>query len=292
VSSIADVSLNAQDLGVTLDASKSRNVITVQFPDTSISTNPVPILSISQAITLPRGSTILTFALDSLAVEIHGSGTGAARPLWTLTNLTATQISTPNPPVNVHYVSFNTAVDGSGSVLPAVQVYARILTADAASITIQFFNNSGNIAYVANNGQEVPFMQILGYAITSNDGYVTQRDVGSVAARRERGLSSELDWIQDRNTANTIAELMVTLLAKPRGQVNVTVFGDPRRRPGQLVTIIDSEGTRAAGTWRILSIDHNISGAQYTQDLSLVQVGTVLNWDDPTTTWDNSVWGP
>lgn len=289
-SSIADVSKNAQDLDVTLDPSKSRNVVTVQFPETSVTTNISPILTVSQSLTLPRGSTLVTFTLDSLTAEIHGAS-APKNSWWTLTSLTASQITTPNVPIGVHYATFNTAADGSGTVLTYPTAYAKILYGDAATITLQFINNSGGIAYLANNGQEVPFLQLLGYAVSSNDGYVTARDSGSIGIRRERGLTSELDWIQDRATAGDISTKLAAMLSRPRAQLDVTVMGDPRRRPGQMVTVADGEGTQAAGTWRILAVKHNLAGAQYTQDLSLVFVGPILNWDDPTTTWDYSVWG-
>lgn len=293
-SSVADVSLNAQDLGVTLDPSKSRNLVTIQFAETAVTTNVTAILTVSQSTPIPPGLTLMTFTLDQLAAEIHGqSNPFGSSSLWNIYNLYADQITNAQMPTGIyHYMSVNTAADGTGTVLPATKVSGTIITGDAATITIQFNNRTGATTYLANNGTEIPFMCLLGYAVTTNDGYVTARDGGSIGVRQDRGLSTDIEWIQDRATATDATMLLVTMLARPRAEVTVRVVGDPRRRPGQLVTIKDSAGTRAAGTWRILSVTHNISGAQYVQDLSLVFVGPILNWDDTTTTWDNSIWGP
>jgi hypothetical protein len=86
-----------------------------------------------------------------------------------------------------------------------------------------------------------------------------------------------------------MAQDLVTLLADPTASITVTVVGDPLRVPGNLVTIADSQGTGAAGTWRIMAVKHNGNGAQYTQDLLLIQVLDTLIWDDGS--WDLTSWG-
>jgi hypothetical protein len=99
-----------------------------------------------------------------------------------------------------------------------------------------------------------------------------------------------MDWIQSREVAETVANKLVTLLARPREEVRVRVLGDPRRRPGQMVTLADAEGTRAAGNWRILNVTHRGAGAMYTQDLKLVRVLPIGVWDGADG-WDNASWG-
>jgi hypothetical protein len=186
-------------------------------------------------------------------------------------------------------MSVNASQDGSGTVLAAASVTAKIIIGDASTITLQFTNKTSKSAWLSNNGTEVPFLQLLGYSVRTTDGYTTQRDAGSIGVRRERSLTADIDWIQNRDVAVTVAQLLVTMLARPRPEIAVTVMGDPRRTPGQLVELLDSEGTQAAGTWRILSLSTHVDGAQYTQDLSLVQVLPVAVWDGPDG-WDYSIW--
>jgi hypothetical protein len=288
---IEDTQKNAQDLDVTLDPSKSRNVITLEYVETAVSTQPTTVMEISQALQIPRGTTIITFTLDLLTAEMHGASQ-PFDPIWTLTNLDSTAITTAVLPSLVHFASFNTQEDGAGAILGTTSVYAQILSWDAATITLQFTNLYGAAVWLSNNGNSVPFMRILGYAVGSNTAYSTVRDPGSISIRQDRAISAQMNWIQDRSTAQDVASYLAALLSRPRAQVKVTVNGDPRRQPGQLVTIKDAEGTAAAGSWRLLAVDHNISGGKYTQDLSLVRVGPVALWDDPTTTWDDAVWGP
>jgi hypothetical protein len=287
---VQDTDVNAGDLNVTSDPSRSRNSVTVQFPETQVDTFYSPVLQLSTVMSINRGISTFTFPLDTPIAEIHGQSSPFFS-WWTLTNLTASQISTPPPPSNVHWCTPNTASDGSGAVIDPTRFIATIINGTATTITIQFNNQSGATAYLANNGDQVPFLQILGYAVKTSDGYVTQNDAGSIGSRRQRALTTQLNWIQDRTSATDKAGILASMLARPRTKVTVQIAGDPRRKPGHLVTIKDSQGTQAAGLWRILSISHNGAGPQYTQDLTLVQVAPTLVWDDPTTTWDYAVWG-
>lgn len=285
---VADTDVNASELDVRTDPSKTRNVVTVKFNETRVATWYGPILTITSSVQIPRGTSIMTFALDVPAVEIHRQSDPFGTD-WTLTNLTAAQIAAPATiPADKHYMSVNVAQDGTSTIASSLSVTAKILSATASTITIQFTNKMSKVGYLANNGDQVPFLRILGYGVTMADGYITQRDAGSIGTRRERALDAEMPWIQDRTSATTLAQLMVTALARPRPEVGVTVMGDPRRKPGQLVTLKDAQGTQASGTWRILSVKHNGDGPQYTQDLQLTFVPPVGVWDQGT--WDETIW--
>jgi hypothetical protein len=285
----ADTDVNAAELAVRLDPTKARNVVTLQFDETRVDTNFNPLYSLSSAVEIPRGVSTLVVSLDLPCAEIHGQSSPFGA-IWTLTNLTSGQIAAPATiPTNVHYMSVNASQDGGGTILAASSVTAKIVNGDASTITLQFTNKTSKSAWLSNNGNEVPFLQLLGYSVRATDGYVTQRDAGSIGVRRERALTADVSWIQNRAVATNIAQLLVTMLARPRPEIAVTVMGDPRRTPGQLVQLLDAEGTQAAGTWRILSITHNGDGAQYTQDLALVQVLPIAVWDGPDG-WDYSIW--
>lgn len=289
---IADTEVNAGELDVIQDPSKTRNVVTVNFPDTAVDTWFSPVLTVTSAVTIPRGVSQITFTLDLIAAEIHGQSTPFA-PVWSnITVLTNAQIAqTDSIPYNVHYMTLSSLPDGSASegTIQTTTATAKIVSATASTITLEFRNYSFRTLYLANNGDQIPFLRILGYPVRSADGYVTRRDPGSIGYRRERPMDTELPWVQSRDVASSVAGNLVSILARPRPEIGMTVMADPRRRPGQLVTVKDAQGTQADGNWRIFSVVHNVNGPQYTQDLKLVQVLPTGVWDG-LPGWDESTW--
>lgn len=286
-SAVQDTTKNASSLDVTVDASMLRNVVNVQFNDTRTDTTPQTILEYNTVTDIPRGKSIITFPLDVPAVEIHGAGSPLTAT-YTIAKLDATAISTPTLPAT-HYMTVNTSPDGTGTVITNWRCNSKILYADAQSITIQFMNLSSGVLYLANNGDQVPFLHILGYGVRAVDGYVTVSDSSSVMVRGERGLDTDLPWIQDRTTATDIASTILAKIARERYALDLTVMGDPRRKPGQLITVLDAEGTAASGNWRILSVEHNANGPQYTQNLHVVNQFPTAVWDGPDG-WDTGAW--
>lgn len=286
---IADTEVNAGELNVITDPSKTRNVVTIKFDETRVSSNYGPVFTLSTAIAIPRGTSVMTFALDVPAAEIHGQSQPFGST-WTLTNLSPSHITTPSTiDKTKHYMSVNINQDGSGAMATNLVVVAKIVSVTASTVTISFTSKYYKPLWLVNNGDQVPFLQILGYAVTSVDGYVTERDAGSVGTRRERALDTEVSWVHNRDEATKLAQLMVTALARPRPEVQVTVMGDPRRAPGQLVSLRDAQGTQADGSWRVLAVKHNADGPQYTQDLQLAFVPPIGVWDGEPG-WDEEIW--
>ncbi len=285
---VLDTDFNAGELSLIDDPSQTRNVVTVQFPDTQVDSQRSTILEMNTSLAVPRGTTYVTFTLDKATAETHG-----AAQWWTATpefqKLTSAQIAGTSAIQNENVMSVNTLPDGSGSVITSTAFKARIYDWTSNSITVQFTNTYSGTLYLVNNGTQIPFLRALGYAITTADGYVTVRDSGSIGTRRERALTTQVDWIHDRTTAQQFASTLVTILARPRPQITVTVQGDPRRKPGDLCQLVDSTGMQANGTWRVYKVVHNGNGPQFTQDVTLVRVGPIANWDSGT--WDDSVWG-
>lgn len=289
---VYDTEKNAGELAVRSDPTKTRNVVTVKFLQKLGDSTTSTVMAISSAIEIPRGISVMTLFLDTPAAEIHGAAFPGSS-FWDFTNLTSAQIATPSTiPTGVHYISANSKQDGSGTVIAstALGVMAKIIDVDSSTITVQFNNRTPAVAWLSNNGQQVPFMMVLGYAVRTTDGYVTIRDSGSIGTRRERALDVELPWVQNLRYARERAQDLAVMLSHPRHELSVTVSGDPRRKPGQLVTIADVDGTRVDGTWRVLSVGHNVNGPQYTQDLALVYVLPAGVWDGADG-WDNAVWG-
>jgi hypothetical protein len=283
---IQDTATNSSALEAVADPSVIRNVITLKFQDTRVDTKPQPVLRYLTAIPLTPGTNILTMPLDAPAVEIHGAANYASAE-YNIVNLTSTQITGPQPVS--HYITANNAADGSGVVLNENYVKASFDSTSAQSVVLRVINFTGKTVYLVNGGDQVPYINILGYGLRQADGYTTVRDDASVLLRTERSLDADMNWLQNRTTATDIASQLLNQLARPRAQVGLVCVADPRRKPGQLVTITDASGTRVSGTWRILTVQHGVSGASYLQGITAVQVLPAAVWDGPDG-WDNAVW--
>lgn len=287
-SAVQDTSKNTGALVPTVDPTKTRNVVTVQFNDTKVDSSQRSILTLTSSVEIPPGTSNIVFALDVPMVELHGDANHASSS-YQIINLTSTQITTPSLPLASHYITVNTRDDGFGSVLPSVRVAASFVSADAISVTIKFVNNYGTTVYLANGGDQVPVMQILGYGVRTSPGYTTSRDAPSVRLRGERGLDSEMTWIHNRAAAADIAARLLTMVGQPRPQLQLTAAGDPRRRPGQMITVMDAAGSNVSGNWRVLAVDHVVAGAGYTQSILAVRVLPPALWDG-IDGWDSGVW--
>lgn len=287
-----DTELNAEELTITADPTKSRNVVTVKFLETSIDEMFATCLAMTTVTEIPPGLTDVVFTLDYAIAEIHGAATPYSA-VWTITNLTQTQITAgTGAAYDKHYMSVNTVADGSGVVLEERSVLGLIIGYTQTTVTIRFQNKTGKMAYLANNYQgdeQLPSLRILGYLIKQSDAYVTERDGGSIGLRRERAMEVDMDWVHDRFTAQQLASVLVSTLAHPRHEIKAVVMGDPRRRPGQVVEVRDPGQSKANGIWRVMSIEHNIDGPQYTQTLQLVNLLSPGVWDQ--TSWDQASWG-
>jgi hypothetical protein len=284
---VVSTETNAQDLDVIADPTKTRNVVTVEFADTRVEDRIRLALASTTVIPVPRGLSTITVPFDVPVAEVYLIG--GIVPSNVMTNLTSTQVTNNTPPTSQHFISFNSKEDGTGTYYTSVNITAKIISVDAYSATIQLNNVSGADRFITNSNGDCPSLGIYGYVINTGSGYETRRDAASTARRRERSLDAQILQIQRREDAGDIASQLTAMLCQPREQISVKVMGDPRRVPGQVVTLADAQGTRASGTWRITGIRHNRSGAEYTQDLSLFRVLPVGVWD--TSNWDEAVWG-
>ena len=268
---------NAEDLDITIDPTKIRNVVTVQIADTRVDSVPSAVFTSTTAQEIPKGKSISVYSLSGLQADTLDNTTGV--------NLTATNVSGgTGQSVSRHFASINTKSDGTGTYLTAGQVSWAVVAVDCNSVTVAFNNKYNKTVFLANNGDSVPFLSLSGYAVTQADGYVTARDPDSVLLRGERSLSAQLPYNQTRTAGGQAAAQLCGWLARPHGEVTVTVLGDPRREPGQSVTLLDASGTKIAGRWRILSVIHNHNGGSYLQDLTLIEL-------QPLGQWGSARWG-
>jgi hypothetical protein len=286
---VADTEVNTAELDVKVDPSKTRNLVTLEFADTSCDSKLSRVMQLTSALEIPRGVTVMTFAMDLPTAEVHGANAPYTGFVWDLIKLTGAQIAAPATiPATSHFMTVNGVPEGTGPAFISSVFQARIVGWDNSTVQIRFTNNYRTPLWLANNGTDVPVLCILGYAVRVNTAYTTQRDAGSIGSRRERALYASSTWVHNRVTAENVANTLVTMLSRPRAEVTIEVMGDPRRKPGQLVQLKDAQGTAADGTWRILSVAHNGSGAQFTQTLKMTQVYPVGVWDQ--SNWDTSVW--
>lgn len=289
-SAIEDTQVNAGDLDVKNDPTKTRNVVTLEFPETRVDTKYQRILNLTSAILIPQGVSYFLFPTDVPIVELNGIAAPYTGSIWTITKLTEAQTNAPATiPANTHFMTVNALEAGSNVQYTGSAFSARIASWDSSGVTIKFTNTYWTPLWLSNDAQDVPFLSLVGLGVTQNTSYTTQRDSGSINKRRERALTTSNRWIHNRSVAVVVAGKLVNMLSRPRAEVTVEVMGDPRRKPGQMVTLKDSESTQAAGTWRILSVEHNGNGPQYTQILQLVQVYPSTVWDSQTG-WDEAIW--
>lgn len=230
---------------------------------------------------LPPGTSTFTMASDIavLFVDI----TNDPFPL-----LSSSQVSA-GVGLNRNYMCANTASDGTGTYATDTQVIARVSGFTASTITMQVTNLTAATLYTVNNGS-VPFIHIEGAALVTGDTSYTVQSDASIAVRGTRGLTVDLPAIQSDDTAAWVASEILARLGRPRVSASGTVRGDPRRQPGDLVSIADPTATKASGQWRLFTVDHNLDGADYTQDFTAQTALSVGVWG--TSLWGDCLWGP
>lgn len=273
--------LNAGELAATVDPTKVRNSVTVQISDTRVDSAPSAVYTTTTSQSIPKGTSYTTYTLSGLQAGTLANPSGVV--------LTAADVAGgTNQSVSRHFATINTKSDGTGNYYRSSVVGFKVISVDSNSITVQWTNKASTPAYLANNGSSVPFLSLSGYAVTEADGFVTASDPDSIALRGERTLSAQLPYSQTRAAGGQAAAQLAGWLARPHGEVTVTVFGDPRRKPGQSVTLLDPSGTAIDGRWRIIGVVHTHNGGQYTQDLTLIELQPLGQWG--TARWGDNDW--
>lgn len=276
-----------KDFEVTRDPTKIRNQVTINYRKTQVYDSTIAVYVGFTAFAVPPGTSTFTAALGSPIAAVIG---GRSQPLI---NMTAANVSDPTTVAAgvIGLVCINSAADGSGSYATSSQVSAQVTSWTPSSITVTFTNVTGATWYVSNGGiSGLPYIQLGGFFASSADASVTVNDTASQSARGLRGMSVSLPAIQDAGFATTIAQELLARTRKPRPELHVTLRGDPRRQPGDLVTFTDPSNTKLGGTWRVLSIDHHVNGSGYTQDVIATKAWLVGVWDQ--SLWDDAIWGP
>lgn len=292
VSEVIDTDRDIADLDIATDHTKIRNVVTVSF----------------QAATTPRlppGGTTVYEAQDILPIV---PGTSRLRVAFSMPVrvLDATRVdrifggidtvtpdTTPDPfgtaisPTS--YIIASQFPDGAGPYATLVEVSARVVVWDAGGAVLEFGNTTGTTYYLAGDN-EMPYIRLTGSPVVLNDTTIGVSHEDSVTARGVRYLPVDLPEMQLETEAARYAHAILGDVAYPVDVLeNVEAFGDPRRKPGDLVAVADEKMTGVTGSFRALRVGHRINGAEYQQTLRLRAAMPVGTWDE--TTWDHCVWG-
>lgn len=270
-------SRNAQDIDVDADPSKIFNVVSVAYTETRTDRLRDVVYRATVQDPLPPGITVRQLALSDPATFIEPA-------------ILTAYSDADAPFANDTYLTLNTAPDGTGTYANQSQISAQLTDWTAGMAKITFVNSSGTTLYFVNNSN-APALQIGGLTAVTATGSATARDDASVTARGERALAISLPAIQRQADALAVAGELVARLMKPRKAIGaIPLFPDPRRQPGDLVTLTDAVNTGASGLWRVQSITHERDGDEYTQQALVNEALPVGRWDIDG--WDNFVWGP
>jgi hypothetical protein len=249
---------------VDLDPTKIRNSVSITYPAVTIGPRYEQFRS-GVVTAVPPGTTDYVFHPDMPIASCEMA--------FTLTNVTATDVTNGRPEDVFEFVTINTASDGSGMYLTQSDVTATIVAWDAGHVTLRLQNNTSATCWLANNNSSRwPVVGIPVQFVRSPSAAVIGQEAASISSRGERGLDISLPYVQSAAMAQAIANELAARLSKARVTADaVELFADPRRQPGDLVTLTDAVNTGASGTWRVQSITHNRGGADYTQQATIRQ---------------------
>lgn len=278
VTDIYSTEFNSDTVDINIDPTKIKNEILVSFNEILASNSFTAVASFNEAVQLFPGITIITLPLTLAAFEMRG---------FTFTNIVA---ATTVQPLNVNSVSFNGAPDGTGSYYTTDYITARVLSWDPGEVVIEVDNTSGLTLYLAND-KNWPALTVAAKAQDENQASIIERDEMSIAVRGERSLSvPSTSALQTRVNARRLARRLLMGLRNPQASAEaLTLFGEARRQPGDLVVFEDPSMTRVSGLWRAQSIGHDLSVSdgevEYTntvivrptRDILIIGRGTIGN---------------
>lgn len=280
---------NAMAPDIDIDPTKIRNSVRVDYTDTRIAdyathgTVYSPALSRTERATLTAGTTDITYPLDKPITRIQ--------PLFELLDGAGVDAYSDDPPTydDDTFVTINEHPEGEGAYATTADVEVTVLAWHPGAVTIRFVVYTGTW-YLANDGAGVPVLRVAGRVVGRTNASVVVTNPESIATRGARTLVVSLPIVQTRDDATAIAHRILDELANPVAVIeDIQVFGDPRRQPGDLVTVADPVATRAGGVWRSLAVTHAIDGPDYRQTLLLRQARLLGVWGE--SRWGLSLWG-
>lgn len=268
------------------DVTKIFNTIRMTYNALVVQQSFVSVYGGSNLVAVPIGFSTLSVPLTGAAIEMRDVTSGLA--VMTGAALAAAPPSDANA---INFITVNTTTDGTGTYGTSANFIAAILSWDPGQVTIAFTNNTGAIMYVANN-VNLPAMGLAAKVLTGPAASVVVSSLaGGTPLRGSRVLPiDQVEFIQNLHDAGSISTELASRLGFPRTLVRTSVWGDPRRAPGQVVTMADPDQSMISGPYRITSVQNEQSGADLRQALTLEQALPIAQWD--MAVWDNTIWGP
>lgn len=271
-----DTNRHASSLDIDADYTKIRNLVAVDYTLTRIDAIGGSAVDIVTVVALSPGVTRLQVGLDT---TIWRGFTGA------LHNLTAAEVTAgaSSSPGSSFFSAYSTSTGTGGVYATSTQVSATVVYWDMSTVIIDITNSTSTVWYLVNGssvaGEDLPYLRFYANAVRQATDAVFASSSASVAIRGPRLLSAQLSALQTRADAVRYAQALVGDLAFPVDVLDaVTMFADPRRQPGDLVSFTDPKDTAVSGSWRTLQIEHRVNGADYQQVARMRRVLPVGEW--------------
>jgi len=276
-SGLVSTDADAQIPTVRVDPTKIRNTVLVRYQARSGRTL-LPALEGSDVLEIPGGTSTFRVPLAVLGVVYRGTSLHLA----TAAEITAGVVASSN------WVTLNTASDGTGTVIDsgATATVTDVYGAGAVEVT---FVNPYSTLYTANSGA-IATMYLAG-AVLARDTILSESDDASIVLRGERVVSLTADHGITRAGASRVGRRVVHATKDPMVELDpVAVSGNPARKPGHLVRVVDSDQTGVDGLFRIRAIGHTLGPGQYEQDLHAVSAVPLGRWGDGVSRWGRCRW--
>lgn len=275
--------INAGTPDVNIDPTKIRNAVRVSFNRLEVGGSDGSVFELNEQVTILPGITDVEFTFPNPVVGLSG-----------LNIELADDTSAPTFESFTPYVTLNTSEDGSGSFATSAMVTVETVSWHAGAVVWRFTNVTGNTFFTANTAN-VPTLQIVGVAVKSATAFVTDSNDLSITQRGERSLpTSATSAVQTTYDARRLAGMLKMALRRPIPIVEgLTLFGEARRQPGDLVTVDDPSITKISGQWRVQSITHQYTAGErevsYIQPVIIRPTKSIGVWGQ--STWGNCLWG-
>jgi hypothetical protein len=269
------------------DVTKIYNQIRISYNALTVQEIWVSVFSASNLIAIPVGYSNLIVPLSAPAIEMRNIAAGLS-----VLSGAALAAAPPSDANAINYITANTATDGSGTYATAANLVVGVLAWDPGSATLAFNNMTGTILYIANNVNIASMGLAAKVLVGGTQSIISSSLIGQTPLRGTRVLpvDSGMEFIQNAHDAGAIGAELASRLGYPRTIVTSSVWGDPRRAPGQVYTLADADRTKITGPFRLLSVQNQQNGPDFGQQLVLEQALPIAQWD--TATWDNVIWGP
>lgn len=283
---VTEVLSTADNLGDDLDISrptnKIYNQITANFQASAVQEIWSNVISTSELIQVgPLQQIIVDLPLTTPMIEIRG---------FTMSIMSGTALAAAPPSVAnaINYITMNRAQDGTDVYATGGDIAVSVASWTPGSVQISIRNNTNGFWYAVNN-VNYPAIGIAGKAFISTSAAATADDLVSIALRGTRVLTVDLPTTQSIPQAQAIANELVARLSRARLSFTSSVFGDPRRYPGQLVTVQDPDGTQVNQAFRLVGVTlvHNRQDIQ--QAVAGEEASPVMVWGSGV--WGESLWG-